>query len=458
VNDAVVKPGNAPILLVSEARGEVEAVERIRGELAVLGRSAVHVTASAGDVGPAERGRVLALDEQPAYRSPGRSLDEEQRDLGVNLRRVWQADLRSWREGYDDDRLARIAVGYLAAWRAIVAEHGPFAGVWGEEAGHLAKRTAFLLAQRLGIPVWFLILVPLPGRLMVLEDPLYLLDAEEFRDVTPTTAEREYASALLGDVRESRIQFATPRDLRFRPARVARFGSLLLDRYVRRPAGYRELYPLRFAELYARQRVTAARLRRRYRPPGSKPFVFFPAHYASDAQITVRAPQWENQLHLIEHLARSLPYGYELAVKEHPFHVGGLPHRPLERLLDRLPIRLLPPTMHAHDVLRSAAAVAAVNSTAGFEALFFGVPLVTLGHGPYRGLGLTRDVVDLYDTPQALLDAVSSPAPPEAEVVRLVALLLRRSQQARPLGYDLGDENIRRHAEILAGCAEAAGR
>jgi len=200
-----------------------------------------------------------------------------------------------------------------------------------------------------------------------------------------------------------------------------------------------------------------ALLRTEYKPVGGRPFVFYPIHAGFDAQISIRAPQWENQLALIEHLASSLPYGYELAVKEHPFEVGALPSGPLRRLLSRRrDIRLLDPSIHAHAVLRECSAVATVNSTTGYEALFYRRPVVTLGHSPYRGLGITHDVVDPFETPQLLLAALTSDAPAEDEVIRLVAFLLRHSSPGFSLAYDVGAENIERHAEIFERLALAA--
>jgi hypothetical protein len=292
---------------------------------------------------------------------------------------------------------------------------------------------------------------PLPGRLLVLDNPLNRYDRAELEATEPTEEERAYAEELLRDVRSSRVQFATPRDLSFRPARVGRFASLLLDAYVRRPPGAESLYPLRFARLYARQRAVRAALRRSYAQLGGAPFVFLPIHAGFDAQISIRAPQWENQLALVDHVAASLPYGYELAIKEHPFEVGALPFPALQALLRRRPeIRLLDPGIHAHAVLRRCAAVATINSTTGFEALFYGRPVVTYGFGPYRGLGLTRDVENPYDSPRLLLEALTSPPPDEDAVIRLIAFLRRRSHPGVSLAYDVGDENALRHAEIFA--------
>jgi hypothetical protein len=457
---------SAPFVLVSEARGEFLMVERIRAELERLGRPAVHVTPHADDVTELEQRETgaVVLERHPEYRRAAalsaaalrEAVDEEQDSLGVNLRRLWRADLRCWREGYPDEAMARITIGSLRAWREVLGGLGEVAGLWGEDGGHLAKRAAFTLAEAgRTVPLVFVYVSPLPGRLLVLDNALNLYDPQAFADVVVTDDDRDYAAEVLEDVRASRVQFAVPRDLSFRLARVVRFAGLVGDRYVRRAPGARSLYPFGFARAYARQRAGRAVLRLSYRQLGPRPFVFHPIHAGFDAQISVRAPQWENQLALVEHVASSLPYGYELAIKEHPFEVGALPTSRLVSLLRRRPeIRLLDPTIHAHRILPRCAAVTTINSTTGFEALFFGRPLVTFGNGPYRGLGLTTDVHDPFDTPRALLRALTEPPPSEEDVTRLVTFLHRRSRPGRSLAYDVSNANITRHAELLAEFAE----
>lgn len=455
------------ILFVSEARGEYLMVEGIRAELAATGRRSVHVTAHASDVTRRERedSGVVVLEDEPAFlraSSVGDPLEpvrEEERLLGVNLRRIWQADLRSWREGSSDEAMARLALGYLAAWREVLAAHGTIALLWGEDGGHLAKRTGFLLAEQQGIALAFLYVSPLPGRMLHLDNALNRFSAEALEAVVPTAEEREYAAGLLADVRQSRVQFATPRDLSFGPGRVSRFAQLVWARYVARPPGAEALHPWTFARKYGRQRAARAALRGYYRPLGDRPFVFHPLHAGTDAQISIRAPQWEDQLALVEHVASSLPFGFELAVKEHPFEVGAVQVPRLVSLLRRHPeIRLLDPSIHAHEVLRRCAAVTTVNSTTGFEGLFFLRPVVTYGHGPYRGIGLTHDVEDPFDSAQILHAALAQPPPAEDDVVRLIAFLFRNSFEAISLAYDSGPENVRRYGEIFAAIADAAAR
>lgn len=464
MSDAASGPA---VLLVSEARGEFTMVEGIRAALGRLGVRSIHVTAHAGDVSAAEveRAGAVALDLHPAFVEAAAVADDlllpelraAEASLGVNLRRVWQADLRSWREGAADDEMARLALGYLAAWRRILAESGEVGVLWGEDGGHLAKRTAFLLGEQVGIPLAFLYVSPLPGRMLHLDNALNRFDAAALAAVEPTAEEQAYAEQVLHDVRGSRVQFATPRDLSFRPVRVRRFARLVAERYVTRPPGSKSHYPWRFARMYARQRAVRAALRAAYRRPGTAPFVFHPIHAGFDAQITIRAPQWWDQLALVEHVAASLPHGYELAIKEHPFEVGALPLARLLSLLRRRPeIRLLHPTIHAHEVLRACAAVTTVNSTTGFEALFYRRPLVTFGHSPYRGLGLTHDVESPFDTPEILRRALAGEPAAEQDVVRLVALLRRNSFPAVSLAYDTGPDNLERYARFFAERVGAA--
>jgi hypothetical protein len=405
---------------------------------------------------------VVVLEEHEAFAAAqtldpaavATAVDDEQRQLGVNLRRIWKADLRSWRERATDEEMARITIGSLRAWRQILDRSGTVVGVWGEDGGHLAKQTAFVLAGAQEIPRYFVYVSPLPGRLLVLDNPLNRFGRESFHSTVPTPDERAYAETFLADLRASRIQFATPRDLSFGAGRVMRFARLLLDAYVRKPPGGRSLYPLRFGRMYLRQRTARAALRTAYSQIGDTPFVFLPIHAGFDAQISIRAPQWENQLALAEHVAASLPYGYELAIKEHPFEVGALPLQALRALLRRRPeVRLLDPAIHAHAVLRRCSAVATINSTTGFEALFFRRPVVTYGFGPYRGLGLTRDVESPFDSPRLLLEALTATPPEEEDAVKLVAFLLRNSYPGISLAYDVGDENALRHAEIFAALA-----
>ena len=451
----------ASIVLLSEARGEFLLVERIRDALARRGIATRHVTALESDLSAGEKQQTTGLDVldlQPEYLEAMRlsdadvadAIDREEAALGLNLRRLWQADIRSWREGYPDEQMARITVGYLRTLRRILEEEQPV-GLWGEDGGHLLKQLGYSICEGFGAELWFLWALPLPGRVVRYPDILVSNDRAELDRFEPTPDEVEYATTVIEDLRGSRIGYAFPRNMAMHPRRAANFVHLLARRYVTRPPGADSLHPFRFAQLYLRQRLNAAQLRRSYHAVGDRPFVFYPVHVSRDTQISVRAHQWENQLSLIEHIAGALPFGYELAIKEHPAQVGALPPEALRALLERCShIRLLDPGINAHAILVQCSAVATINSTTGFEALCFGKPVVTFGHSPYRGLGLTFDVVDPFESPRLFLEALRSPGPSTEDVLRYVAFLYRRSAPGFSLSDDAGDANLEHYAEYLA--------
>jgi hypothetical protein len=125
-------------------------------------------------------------------------------------------------------------------------------------------------------------------------------------------------------------------------------------------------------------------------------FVYFPFHVPADMALTIRAPAYLDQLALIDQLARQLPAGVQLAVKEHPAMIGAMDARRLIGILGANPnLVLLNPSCNNYDVLGRAELVVSVNSKSGAEALLAGTPVIALGDSFYRTSGL----VHLADSP-----------------------------------------------------------
>ena len=62
----------------------------------------------------------------------------------------------------------------------------------------------------------------------------------------------------------------------------------------------------------------------------AKPWAFcvLPLHVPGDMALTLRSPQFLDQLGLIDYLLRNPPNGYKLAIKEHPAVVGAIDAAP----------------------------------------------------------------------------------------------------------------------------------
>ena len=129
-----------------------------------------------------------------------------------------------------------------------------------------------------------------------------------------------------------------------------------------------------------------------YRAPveGEK-YIYFPFHVPLDVQLTVRCPEFLEQEALIEKIARVLPPGYKLYIKEHPAAVGGHDLQKLRRLTGLDNVRLLHSGTNSFRIIKNAACVITINSKVGFEAIMQGKPVVVLGKAFYRNKGVTVD-------------------------------------------------------------------
>jgi hypothetical protein len=170
---------------------------------------------------------------------------------------------------------------------------------------------------------------------------------------------------------------------------------------------------------HVRMAVTSQRLRNFYHDIPSMPFVYYPLHVPADVALTIRAPEYFDQLALIEFLARVVPPTHLVAIKEHPALVGAFDYGRLSHLLRRYDnIRLLTPGINNHDVLAASDLVVTVNSKSGAEALLWGRRVIALGDSFYRDSGLVTAVDRLADLPAAMRCTLRSPSPDRRAVER----------------------------------------
>lgn len=137
-------------------------------------------------------------------------------------------------------------------------------------------------------------------------------------------------------------------------------------------------------------------------------FVYYPLHVPGDMALTLRSAAYLDQPAFIETLARQLPRGVKLAIKEHPAMIGALGARRLSSLLkDNSNIALIDPATNNYDVMSRAAAIVSVNSKSGAEALLLDRPVVVMGDAFYRGSGVTVDLSASDQIKTALIDILA---------------------------------------------------
>ena len=179
-------------------------------------------------------------------------------------------------------------------------------------------------------------------------------------------------------------------------------------------------------------------------------YFFYPLHYHCESILTFRNAQFWRQEWIVEYVARSLPDGYKLYVKPHPASKTSFPYNALKEITKISNVVLIEPGEHSHKLIENSSAVVVIASTTGFEAILYGKPAVCLGKVFYSGVGMTIDVDDLWELPDALNKALGFELKNE-DVIRFISSLKASSYEGKTL-YDFGpngeklfwdDENIK---------------
>jgi len=137
-------------------------------------------------------------------------------------------------------------------------------------------------------------------------------------------------------------------------------------------------------------------------PREDEPFVFFPLHLQPEASTMLLAPMYLNQPSVVRTVARSLPIGHKLYVKEHPSMIGRRPLSYYDRFEDLTNVRLIHPRVDSHDLIRDCDLVTTITGTAGLEALFLRTPALTFGGAHYNEM----DMVFQSDNPDRLASQI----------------------------------------------------
>lgn len=141
-------------------------------------------------------------------------------------------------------------------------------------------------------------------------------------------------------------------------------------------------------------------------------FLYFPLHVPGDIALTLRSPEYCDQLALLDYLCRVAPVDLTIAIKEHPAMIGAVPSEALIALKkehDRFAI--IRPDANNYDVLRAAECVVTINSKSGAEAGLLGKQPIVLGDAFYRGAPFARAIDHVTQLGPAIAQQVSAPRP-----------------------------------------------
>ncbi len=185
------------------------------------------------------------------------------------------------------------------------------------------------------------------------------------------------------------------RGLAYRALIVARH-----DAYMYTPRSV--LFDLKYHMVPINHRRLRAMWRRLFEQPvAGERFVYYTLNYSPEHTIDVEAPHFVSAEETVRNIARSLPLGVKLYVKEHPSGIGIRGPAALRRL-KRLPgVRLIDPFVDSHELIKRAELTVSLSGTASLEAALYGRPCAIVSDifiqnfSTCRRLGAPWEVGDL---------------------------------------------------------------
>ena len=140
-----------------------------------------------------------------------------------------------------------------------------------------------------------------------------------------------------------------------------------------------------------------------------KPFIYFPLGVDPEANILITSPFYTNQIEIARSIAKSLPIGYQLYVKENPAQVNRewRDISDYEEFLDIPNVKFLHPSFSNKKLLEKSSIVVTVAGTSGFEAAFYEKPSIIFGDTIYSLLPSVHRVREIENLPKIIRNCLS---------------------------------------------------
>jgi hypothetical protein len=143
---------------------------------------------------------------------------------------------------------------------------------------------------------------------------------------------------------------------------------------------------------------------------GEQKFAYFPLHMEPEIALQRLSPEAFGQLSIIASLARDLPAGVPLVVKDTATALGRRPKQFYEQIADLKNVIIVDTKELGLEIVRKASVICTITGTAGVEAVLLGKPLVTFGrHNLYGFVPGVVTVTDLGDMRDLLRRAIFDP-------------------------------------------------
>jgi len=133
-------------------------------------------------------------------------------------------------------------------------------------------------------------------------------------------------------------------------------------------------------------------------------FVYFSLGVDLERNILIAAPFCTNQIEIIRHVAKSLPVGYKLYVKEHPSSIihDWRSTSEYKEIMNIPNVTLIHPAVNSEKLYRNCSLVVSISGSAGLEAAFYQVTSIVFSNPDYTMLPSVFQIKDIEDLPKKI--------------------------------------------------------
>lgn len=347
------------------------------------------------------------------------------------------------------DILRAYMTGTFRYYDEIIQQYKPDAAFLYAIAGAQGGAIAWIFHER-GIPVFKLQHTRVENRFMVDTSMTGLLDPlwqRFFKGETGTQASQERAAQWLSNFRENDVKpdYFVNNQHRMKtllsPKKIIKsvavstlrsFYYLVFPKHkqLRSEDGFFKIRESIMVPLRS-WRMAKESAYDRYDDLKSSDFIYFTLHVDPEASTMHLAPDFTDQLQVIEALAKRRPLHMNILVKEHPNMIGRRP-RGFYNSIRKLPgVYLIHPSVPSIDLIRRAKLVFTITGTVAWESIVSGTPAAMLGDFPFLPFATTAakgaKLARFHTLARDIREALAIPRVPDQDIVRLLSLLFDES-------------------------------
>lgn len=161
-------------------------------------------------------------------------------------------------------------------------------------------------------------------------------------------------------------------------------------------------------------------------PNWEENFCYYQLHLEPELAISVFAPFYSDQIWLVRQIARSLPVGFKLYVREHRDMVNYRPRSFYETLRKIPNVKLIAPKVDLFELIAKSKLVFVITSTAGWEAVLLGKPVITFGNVFYNKFSSVTRCEKIEMLPQIIKSSLNLRGN-DGEIVDYLSAMLEES-------------------------------